>query len=285
MHAILRWLLILGCFLGVVAHTAHADPLAKPASAEARSHLVRGNKLFGIRSFDQAVDEYKAGALIEAAPIFDYNLGLCFLQLGKYPEAIWHYERFITRGDPRGEVLDAVNVFLAQMKSELDKKAMTQKPTEPGPGPSTPSQELQPPPTTPHATQPPPQNSVAELARSPWSTTRRIALGIGATGVVGLAAGVVFGVQTQGFKDDATRLCPMSPCADADKANMLTDRASKRATLSNVSYGVGAGMIVGAAILWYVGAPSTSSSPSRSVSAIIPHFTLSFASVTYHGSF
>jgi tetratricopeptide (TPR) repeat protein len=283
MHAILRWLLILGCFLGVVAHTAHADPLAKPVSAEARSHLVRGNKLFGIRSFDQAVDEYKAGALIEAAPIFDYNLGLCFLQLGKYPEAIWHYERFITRGDPQGEVLDAVNGFLVQMKSELDKKAMTEKPTEPGP--FNPSQELRPPPITPHAAQPPPENSVTQTARSPWSTPRRIALGIGATGVVGVATGVVFGVQTQGFKDDASRLCPTNACDDADKAskaNALTDRAAKRATLGNISVGMGAGMIVGAAILWYAGGAA---SPSRTDSAIIPHLTPTLAGVVCHGRF
>jgi hypothetical protein len=101
---------------------------------------VRGNRLYGIRSFDQAIEEYKAGVLVEAAPVFDYNLGQCFRQLGKYQEAIWHdelwhYERFITRGDPQGEVLDVVNGFLAQMKSELDKKAMPQKPTGPGPGP------------------------------------------------------------------------------------------------------------------------------------------------------
>jgi hypothetical protein len=75
----------------------------------------------------------------------------------------------------------------------------------------------------------------------------------------------------------------MSPCADADKANVLTDRAAKRAMLANSLFGVGAGMIVGAAILWYVGAPS--GSPSRSDSAIIPYLSTSFASVAYHRSF
>ena len=285
MHAILRWLLILGCFLGVVAHMAHAESQKKLASAEARRHLTRGNKLYNIRSFDQAIEEYKAGALVEEAPVFDYNLGQCFRQLGKYQEAIWHYERFLNRGDPQGEVLDAVNGFLAQMKSELDKKAMTQKPTEPGPGPSNPSQELQPSPITPHAAQPLPENSVAETARSPWSTTRRIALGVGAVGVVGLAAGVVFGVQTQGFKDDAAQLCSTNSCADADRANTLTERATRRATLANVSFGVGAGMIVGAAILWYVGGPSTASSASRRDSAVTPHLTPDFVGVAYDGRF
>jgi hypothetical protein len=121
------------------APAARANPLAKPAAAEARNHLVLGNKLYGVRSFDEAAAEYKAGALVEPAPVFDYNLGQCFRQLGKYQEAIWHYERFLTRGNPQGELLDAVNGFIAQMKSELEKRAMTQKPTEPAPSPAAPA--------------------------------------------------------------------------------------------------------------------------------------------------
>lgn len=118
-----------------LAAAAQADPLARPASPEARSHLIHGNRLYGVRSFEEAVAEYKTGALIEPAPVFDYNLGQCFRQLGKYQEAIWHYERFLSRGNPHGELLDAVHGFIAQMKAELAQKAMAQKPTEPAPPP------------------------------------------------------------------------------------------------------------------------------------------------------
>lgn len=51
-----------------------------------------------MREFDGAVKEYKAGALIESAAIFDYNLGQCYRQLGKYADAIWHYERCLRSG-------------------------------------------------------------------------------------------------------------------------------------------------------------------------------------------
>lgn len=280
MHAILRWLLILGCFLGIVAHIAHAESRKKLVAPEARRHLAQGNKLYNIRSFEQAIEEYKAGALVEEAAVFDYNLGQAFRQIGKYQEAIWHYERFLNRGDPQGEVLDAVNGFLAQMKSELDKKAMTQKPTDPV-GTSNSSQELQPPPIAPQRKQPLSMNSVAKTARSPWTTARQVALGVGAIGVVSLATGVVFSVQRQGYKDDAAQLCPANPCADDGKANVLADRATDRATLANVSFGVSAGMIVGAVVLWYVGAPSAPSSDF----AITPHLTPAFAGVAYYGSF
>jgi serine/threonine protein kinase len=269
---------------GIEILRSHAESRKKLAAPEARRHLAQGNKLYNIRSFDQAIEEYKAGALVEEAPVFDYNLGQAFRQLGKYEEAIWHYERFLNRGDPQGEVLDAVNGFLAQMKSELAKQAMTQKPIKPG-GASNPSQELQASQNTPQDTHPPQVNSVAETARSPWTMTRGIALGLASTGLVSLAAGVVFGLQTQGLKNDVAQLCPMNPCVDANKVNMLTDRAGTRATLANVSYGVGAGMIAGAAILWYIGAPSAASSRSRSDYAILPHFSTTFTSVIFHRNF
>src|ERR1041385_5826762 len=115
------------------AEEVQADPLARPGSPEARGHLIRGNRLYGVRSFEEAAAEYKAGAVIEPAPVFDYNLGQCFRQLGKYQDAIWHYERFLSRGNPQGELLDAVKGFIAQMKAELDRKAMTQPPTDPEP--------------------------------------------------------------------------------------------------------------------------------------------------------
>jgi tetratricopeptide (TPR) repeat protein len=123
--------LVLGLLGGL--RTAYGDPLSKPSAADARDHLARGNRLYGIRSFEEAAVEYKAGALVEPAPVFDYNLGQCFRQLGKYKEAIWHYERFLNRASPQGKLLDAVNNFIAQMKGELDRKAMTVQPIEPAP--------------------------------------------------------------------------------------------------------------------------------------------------------
>jgi tetratricopeptide (TPR) repeat protein len=185
MRFITRTLTAVAVALCVVlgAPWAHADPLSKPASPEARSHLSLGNRLYGVRSFDEAAAQYKAGAIIEPAPVFDYNLGQCFRQLGKYQEAIWHYERFLSRSDPQGELLDAVNGFIAQMKSELDKKAMTQKPTEPGP-------------TGANATPGVPEPQPAKLPARPEGHQRSeawhkdgVGWGLTGAGVVGAAVG------------------------------------------------------------------------------------------------
>jgi hypothetical protein len=126
-----------GCLiggLGVVAATvaiAHAGgPLARPSSPDARAHLDRGIKLYEVRSFAEAIAEFKAGAIIESVPVFDYNLGQCYRQLGKYEDALWHYDRFLNYGNPSGELRDAVVAFIAEMRAHLANRALTMPPTE-----------------------------------------------------------------------------------------------------------------------------------------------------------
>jgi hypothetical protein len=92
---------------------------------------------------------------------------------------------------------------------------------------------------------------------SRFTRRRKVALAVGAVGLVSIGVGVVLGVQAQGLEDDAFALCPDPevPCPDGDAANRKLDKGHTRAVLSNVGYGVGAAAIVGAAILWFTGAP------------------------------
>lgn len=119
----------------IACSTAWADPaFNKPKDDHALQHLVEGNKHYKVQEFEEALAEYKAGALVESAPLFDYNIGQCFRMLGRYKEAIWQYERFLLYGHPTDqEIVDHVNEWLKLMHDELDRKAMTLKPTEPAP--------------------------------------------------------------------------------------------------------------------------------------------------------
>jgi tetratricopeptide (TPR) repeat protein len=232
MRFITHTLAAIAVVLGVAlcAPTANADPLSKPASPEARSHLALGNRLYGVRSFDEAVAQYKAGAIIEPAPVFDYNLGQCFRQLGKYQEAIWHYERFLSRSDPQGELLDAVNGFIAQMKSELDKKAMTQKPTEPGPTATT-SRVAE---STPAILRTQPQAGQVPEA---WYND---GFGWGLAG-----AGVVFGAVAGGLLIDAASLTGDANASPSQQERgRLRDKASSRNMLGAIIGIGGAGLLV-----------------------------------------
>ena len=114
-----------------------------------------------------------------------------------------------------------------------------------------------------------------ELVDTPSTFTgkRKAALGVGAVGVLAFAGGVVLGMQAKTAEDDALAICQASPCARADEANELGDKAESRALLANVSFGVAAVAVAGAAFLWFTGAPES----HESATAFAPVLTPSYA--------
>lgn len=256
--------------ISAVATTAHADALAKPTNALAQEHLTTGNRYYRVREFEKAVEEYKAGAIREDAPVFYYNLGQCYRQLGRYEDAIWHYERFLDRGKPTGEIEASVRKFIAQMKSELEKAAMRQPPTEPAPA----SPDSSPPP--PESASPghvlPASPPPAQRRRS-MPLQRKLAIGIGAAGAAALGLGVVLGLRAESFEEDADAICPMSTCDRANEATSLIDRGKTNALYANIAFGVGGSAILGAVVLWITGAP-------RESTVIAPQVSRPFTGVT-----
>ncbi len=210
--------------LFAVAAIAHAEePIGRPNAPDALEHLAKGNKLYNVRSFEDAASEYKAGALVEPAPIFDYNLGQCYRQLGRYKDAIWHYERFLKSSPGTGERAEAIHRFIAQMQAELDKKAMTEPPTEPAPPPAQ----------VPIWPTRGPSSARAETpeAPAPWYKDK---IGWGLTGAGAIAAGVSIGllVDAGQLNDDANHASSQSD------ANRLHDKADSR-TLLGTLVGIG----------------------------------------------
>jgi tetratricopeptide (TPR) repeat protein len=203
--------------------------IAKPKSALALDHLAKGNKLYNVRSFEEAAQEYKAGALVEAAPIFDYNLGQCYRQLGKYEDAIWHYRRFIKDSPGATTNVEAASTFITQMQDELNKKAMSAPPTEAAPTTSSPE--------TP---EPKPSDRVVAdpllVENAPWYHDR-LGLGLTVLGVVatGVATGLL--ISASSLNDDA------NASTSQQERDDLFDKAETRSTL-----GIGT-MIGGGAIL------------------------------------
>ncbi len=169
------------------------------------------------------------------------------------------------------------------MKAESAHAASTAPPT--GPAPDLTDTATTDPATVSSSTEEAvPLDTTSDAPHSRWTSTRKLAVGVGAAGVVALAAGAVFAVQTQGLKDDAAGLCPTSPCADADAANALSARADTRATMTNVSLGVGAAFVVGAVVLWFVGAPSDPTTQTDDV-AFVPQISPTYAGVGFNARF
>jgi tetratricopeptide (TPR) repeat protein len=233
--------LVFSVLLCELEPVARADDTAMklPAEPTALVHYTQGNRLYRLRKFEDAIGEYQAGAMIDPAPVFDYNLGQCYRQLGKYTEAIWHYERFLKSGQPDSQRQALVTGFLVQMRAELERKAMTQPPTDSASD------------SRPSAVPPPP---AAPQRRRGMPLQRKLALGVGAAGGVGVALGVVLGLRARSLEGDAYKLCPMESCDRPDEANVLIERGQSSARYSNVAFGVGGAAILGAAALWLTGA-------------------------------
>jgi len=118
---------------------------------------------------------------------------------------------------------------------------------------------------TPPEVKPPPEEEPEQPetpAPSMFTTKRKIAVAVGGVAVIGIAAGVVFGMGAKAKERDAFALCPdpMVSCDMAVQANKLIDQGHTSALLANISFGVAGAAAIGAAVLWFTGAPETNSS-------------------------
>jgi tetratricopeptide (TPR) repeat protein len=211
------------CTIAIAASLPRAaiadDEIAKPTVAEAKEHLAKGTKLYRLREFDKAIEEYKAGALVEDAPVFHYNLGQCYRQLGRPEDAIWHYQRFLDRANPLPpKYKQAAEDFIRDMKAEIERR-LNAKPNEPAPIDKAPDPKL-----------PVPPRTIIDRA-DPWYTD---GFGWGLTGTGALASGVSIWLLV-----DARDL--------EDQANMTASQQTQDALRSRASQRRLAGEIVGAA--------------------------------------
>lgn len=263
----------LACWLAVglaLSGSALADdPLAKPKNVSAREHLSQGNKLYRVREFEKAIEEYKAGALDEDASVFHYNLGQCYRQLGKYDDAIWHYERFLLRAQPTGDLKSAVEDFVKQMKAEREKKAMTQLPIEPAPDPRPPLSSSPSPSQLPMVgTMPAPSEAI-----DPWYADA-VGWGLTSTGLIAVGIGAY-------YLSDAADIFDAANGEDQQDARQrLRDEASKR-RLIGAGFGIGGVGLLAVGIVKLVLHPSKPAASSTAAWGI----GITGDGVQVHGTF
>ncbi len=135
------------------AAVATADPRAAPTSQAALAHFTRGNQLFSLREFQEAITEYKAGARLESAPVFNLALAQSYRMLDNLDVALWYYRQFLATGKPQGQVLNGVMNLINQTMTERERhyretsaKAVPAPPTVPIPAPPPPPEPPPPPP-------------------------------------------------------------------------------------------------------------------------------------------
>jgi tetratricopeptide (TPR) repeat protein len=114
-----RTLLAVCLLLLAFVRAAHAED---PPERAAKRYYERGQKLYNLQKFEEALEQYQKA--FDAAPLpgFLFNIAQCQRNLGDYDAAIFSYKRFL-RLDPESEKREQVEELveeLEQKKAEGD---------------------------------------------------------------------------------------------------------------------------------------------------------------------
>jgi tetratricopeptide (TPR) repeat protein len=109
------FLLLVVCFVvAVPARPVHADD---PATRAARRHYERGEKLFALGKFDEALEEYQTAFDAKPLPGFLYNIGQCYRNLGDYDQAIFSFKKYL-KLEPEASNKEAVERLIEELEEK-----------------------------------------------------------------------------------------------------------------------------------------------------------------------
>jgi tetratricopeptide (TPR) repeat protein len=272
-------MLLLPCLLAVqVAHAA-----AKDSDKDSRDSKERAAKTACLSG------DYAKGVAILAElyvqtnlPNYLFNQARCFMQCGKYSDAIVHFREFLLKNKDAGNASDGVaEKHIADCQALLDKE----KDRTPATQATTPSQPLpaaQPAaadtPIGREATAPaaPPAPEIAQArasAAAPGSGLRIAGITVLAVGVAGIATGAVLNLKANSLASEIETTKPYQRSKENSRASYET--------FGWVGYGVGAACLAGGAVLYYLGY-SKGRSPSV---ALLPTAVPGAAGAVLQGAF
>jgi len=112
-----RWLALVLVML--FASVAHAED---PTMRAAKRHFDRGEKLFALGKFDEALDEYQKAYDAKPIPDLLFNIGQCYRNLDDYDKAIFSFKKYLkeTPDAPNKEAVDKLIEELEDKKAHSD---------------------------------------------------------------------------------------------------------------------------------------------------------------------
>jgi tetratricopeptide (TPR) repeat protein len=131
LRTLLRVLAALAVLLAI-ARGASADDKATKA---ARKHFDKGEKLYALGRFDEALVEYEAAFEAKPLPGFLFNIGQCHRNLGDYDAAIFSFRKYLSlapEAENREAVLELIDDLEAQKERDAE-EARRRKLDEPPP--------------------------------------------------------------------------------------------------------------------------------------------------------
>jgi tetratricopeptide (TPR) repeat protein len=114
--------------------SAHAEDLSTKA---AKRHFDRGEKLFALGKFDDALDEYQKAFDAKPIPDFLFNIGQCYRNLGDYQQAIFSFKKYL-KLEPDAPDKDKVEKLIDDLEEKQERgdgQKFVQRKGEPPPPP------------------------------------------------------------------------------------------------------------------------------------------------------
>ena len=111
-----RFLLVLIVTI-LAARVAHAED---PATRSAKRHFDRGQKLFNLGKFDEALDEYQQAYEAKSIPALLFNIGQCYRNLGDYDAAVFSFKKYL-KLEPDADNRDQVEEYITELEAEQEK--------------------------------------------------------------------------------------------------------------------------------------------------------------------
>jgi tetratricopeptide (TPR) repeat protein len=106
--------LVVGMGGGTLVRVAHADD---PTERAAKRHYERGQKLFNLQKFDEALEQFQKAYDAKPIPDFLFNIGQCHRNLGDYASAIFSFKKFL-KLDPEAPNRDQVEKLIEELEQK-----------------------------------------------------------------------------------------------------------------------------------------------------------------------
>ena len=91
-----------------------------PATRAAKRFYDRGEKLFALGKFDEALEEYQKAYDAKPLPDFLFNIGQCHRNLGDYDAAIFSFKKYL-KLEPDADNREQVEEYITDLEAEQEK--------------------------------------------------------------------------------------------------------------------------------------------------------------------
>lgn len=137
----------------VIALAARVAAADDAATRNAKRHFERGQKLYTLTKFREALDEYQQAFDAKPIPDFLFNIGQCYRNLGDYDAAIFSYKKYLAAA-PDAPNRAQVEQLIVDLQARKDQEDARRLALPPPPPPQTAGPPVVPPAPVPPASRP-----------------------------------------------------------------------------------------------------------------------------------